>query len=333
MTIGRIETVSRETLENVIVRGGQPVVLAGAVADWPAVAMGWQSHEALFGYLKGFDSGQPVGVYVGPPDIDGRFFYGATTASENFRFGPAPLTQVLDRILQERASPHPSAVYMQSALIDAHMPGFAADNRLPLLPDAVRPRIWVGNRTVTRAHYDLNANIACVLAGRRRAYLFPPDQLPNLYPGPFDRTIGGVPVSMVDILNPDLERYPRFVEAQGVMQTVDLEPGDALYIPYGWWHEIHALSPVNVLVNYWWHDDSGSHAAAYDALFHAILAIRDIPADQRAVWRTLFEHYVFGANGDPVAHLAPGDRGSLGQLDDALVARIREAIGLSPSQA
>ena len=112
------------------------------------------------------------------------------------------------------------------------------------------------------------------------------------------------------------------------METVELDPGDALYIPFGWWHEIHALSPVNVLVNYWWHDDTGRHASAYDALFHAILAIRDIPAEQRAVWRTLFDHYVFGTSGDPVAHLAPGDRGSLGALDDALVARIRQAIGL-----
>ena len=328
MTVARMDKVTRRTLEDTVLPGGQPVVLAGAAAHWPAVTEGRQSDARLMAYIKGFDAGQPAGVYFGPPDIDGRFFYGATTDTENFRFGPAPLTQILDRILGERSSPRPPTVYMQSAPVDTHLPGFAADNRLDLLPETVRPRIWVGNRTVTRAHYDLNANIACVVAGRRRAYLFPPDQLPNLYPGPFDRTIGGVPVSMVDILNPDLARYPRFAEAQRVMETVELDPGDALYIPFGWWHEIHALSPVNVLVNYWWHDDTGRHASAYDALFHASLAIRDIPAEQRAVWRTLFDHYVFGTSGDPVAHLAPGDRGSLGALDDALVARIRQAIGL-----
>ncbi len=328
MTVERMDTVTRETLDGVILPGGRPVVLAGAVARWPAVRKGLQSDDSLMGYVKGFDTGQPAGVYVGPPEIEGRFFYGATTATENFRFGPAPLPQILDRILSEKASARPSAVYMQSAPVDTHLPGFAADNSLDLLPETVRPRIWIGTRTVTRAHYDLNANIACVVAGRRRVYLFPPDQLPNLYPGPFDRTIGGVPVSMVDILKPDLERHPRFAEAQKVMETVELDPGDALYIPYGWWHEIHALSPVNALVNYWWRDDAGHHGSAYDALFHAILAIRDIPAEQRAVWRTLFDHYVFGANGDPVAHLAPGDRGSLGALDDAMVARIRQAIGL-----
>lgn len=328
MEIERITPVTRDVLENQVKPGGQPIVLAGAVAHWPATVKGQQSDEALIRYLKGFDTGEPAGVYVGPPEIEGRFFYGATTATENFRFGPAPLVQILDRILAEKASPRPPAVYMQSAPVDTHLPGFAADNQLDLLPHTVRPRIWVGNRTVTRAHYDLSANIACVVAGRRRAYLFPPDQLPNLYPGPFDRTIGGVPVSMVDILNPDLERYPRFAAARAVMRTAELEAGDALYIPYGWWHEVHALSPVNVLVNYWWHDASGSHASAYDALFHAILAIRDIPPEQRAVWKSLFDHYVFSANGDAMAHLAPEDRGSLGPLDDALVARIRQAIGL-----
>jgi hypothetical protein len=329
--VQRLENVSRHDLEAKVFATGRPVVLAGAVAGWPAVAVGRESDERLFDYLKGFDAGQPAGVYVGPPDIEGRFFYGATTATENFRFGPAPVAQILDRILSERTSPRPSSVYMQSAPVTSYLPGFAAENHLDLLPDAVAPRIWIGNRTVTRAHYDLNANIACVIAGRRRVYLFPPEQLPNLYPGPFDRTIGGVPVSMVDILNPDLERYPRFAKARAVMRTVELEPGDALYIPYGWWHEIHALSPVNVLVNYWWHDDRGSHASPYDALFHALLAIRDMPADQRTVWRNLFEYYAFGSHGDPVAHLGPEDRGSLGDLDDALVARIRKAIGLPPA--
>jgi hypothetical protein len=56
-----------------------------------------------------------------------------------------------------------------------------------------------------------------------------------------------------------------------------------------------------------------------------------MPADQRTVWRNLFEYYAFGSHGDPVAHLGPEDRGSLGDLDDALVARIRKAIGLPPA--
>lgn len=302
-----------------------PVVLKGAVSDWPAVKLGVQSDEALIDYLKGHDNGQVAGVYVGNPDIAGRFFYGADTQSRNYRHGPAPIPQALDRLLAERESAQPHAVYVQSTLISQHMPGFGADNQLDLAPAGVAPRIWIGNAAVTRAHYDLNYNIACVVAGRRRFLLFPPEQIVNLYPGPFDRTIGGVPVSMVDAENPDLATYPRFAEAQKTMLTADLEPGDALYIPYGWWHQVHSLSPFNVLVNYWW-DDAPGITPPYEALFHAILAVRDMPDDQRRLWQLMFDYYVFGRHGDPVAHLKPRDQGWLGPLTPGLVGHLKTWI-------
>lgn len=300
---------------------GRPVVLKGVTAPWPAVQLGRQSDDALIDYLRRHDNGALAGVYVGAPDIHGQFFYGADTRSDNFRFGPAPLAQILDRLVEERAKEHPHSVYMQSAEIDRHLPGFAAENRLDLLPD-VAPRIWIGNATVTRAHYDLNANLACVVAGRRRFLLFPPEQLVNLYPGPFDRTIGGVPVSMVDASNPDLQLYPRFAEAQASMLTADLEAGDALYIPYGWWHQVHALSPFNVLVNYWW-DTAAPQASPYEALFHAILALRDMPADHHRLWKSLFDYYVFNTGGDALAHLTEIDRGTLGELTPQRVREIK----------
>jgi hypothetical protein len=301
-----------------------PAILKGVISDWPAVQLGRQSDEALVDYLKAHDNGEKVGVYVGTPEIRGNFFYGADTRSENFRHGPTPIPMALDRLLQERANANPWSVYVQSALIAKHMPSFAVENRLDLLP-GVEPRIWIGNQAVTRAHYDLNYNIACVVAGRRCFYLFPPEQLVNLYPGPFDRTIGGVPVSMVDAESPDLERYPRFAEAQKTMLTAELEAGDALYIPYGWWHQVHSLSRFNVLVNYWW-DEAATIAAPYDALFHAILAIRDMPEDHQALWNSLFDYYVFTGGADPLAHLKAGDKGSLGPLTPGLIRRIKASL-------
>ena len=31
----------------------------------------------------------------------------------------------------------------------------------------------------------------------------------------------------------------------------------------------------------------------FGVLLHASLTLRDMPADQRAVWRALFEHFIF----------------------------------------
>src|SRR3546814_19620038 len=84
------------------------------------------------------------------------------------------------------------------------------------------------NRIRVAPHYDLMENVACCVAGRRRFTLFPPDQLANLYPGPFELTPAGTPVSMVDPFAPDLDRYPRFAEAGTHARGATLEPGEAL---------------------------------------------------------------------------------------------------------
>lgn len=324
MSIAVFESVTPDDFATLIRPRAQPALLKGRVAHWPAVAHAHDGDQAFVDYLKGHDTGQVAGVYVGAPAIGGHFFYGADTRSENFRYGPAPIPQALDRLMAERANDPPTSVYVQSIELFRHMPGVKAQNRLDLLPDTVEPRIWIGNQTVTRAHYDLTDNIACVVAGRRRVWLVPPDQLINMYPGPFDRTIGGVPVSMVDVEHPDLTRYSRFAEAQKVMQVVDLEPGDALYIPYGWWHQVRSLARFNVLINYWWDEAAPAPAAPYDALFHALLALRDKPSEQKAMWKNLFDYYVFGD--DPLAHLPPDDQGTLGPLTPQLTAQIKKAL-------
>ena len=162
-----------------------------------------------------------------------------------------------------------------------------------------------------QTHFDLSSNIACVVGGRRRFTLFPPDQLPNLYIGPIEFNISGPPISMVPLEIPDLARFPRFAEALRHSRSAELAPGDAIFIPYGWWHHVESLAPFNVLANYWW-NDARQAGSPFDCMLHAILALRDLPPDQRAVWRTMFEHYVFTAPDEALAHLPREQRGMSG---------------------
>lgn len=320
--VAEFSGITPERFANEIQAANRPAVLKGLLSDWPMVGLG--SADTLAEYLLAHDKGDLYGVYVGAPEIKGHFFYGTDTRSENFRFGPAPLRQVLDNLRAERSAPAPQSIFIQSAELHRYMPSVRDTHPLDLLPTGVEPRIWIGNETVTRVHYDLNQNLICVVAGKRRVMLYPPEQLPNLYPGPFDRTIGGVPVGMVDPENPDLERYPRFALAQDAVQVAELAAGDVLYIPFGWWHQVRSLSRFNVMINYWWDDTPKAAAQGYDALFHAVLALRDQPSPHKAIWRALFDYHIF--SDAPLAHLTPQERGTLGEMTPVRVAQIRKVL-------
>jgi hypothetical protein len=284
--------VDGETFLREVVAGFQPVILRGQVADWPAVAAAKAGTREIADYVARFEGGAPLEVFVGAPEIGGRFFYTDDLSGFNFVRQKASLRQLMGELLRlaEARDPAPHALYASAVPAPAHSPGWTDANRLGLPIDATA-RLWIGNATTVATHYDTSPNIACVVAGRRRFTLFPPDQLANLYIGPLDHTIAGPPVSMVDPYAPDLDRYPRFADAWANARFAELEPGDAIFIPSLWWHHVQALDPLNVLVNYWWAERAGS--AAFVALVHAMLAVRDLPDAERATWRGWFDHLVF----------------------------------------
>lgn len=309
-------------------KAGQPVVLRGLAADWPAVAAAKRSNEDLIAYLRRFPSSHPVPHIVGAPEIAGRFFYTDDMRDLNFKRGMSPLDPFLDWLLQQRANPRPFAVAVQSQDVPTLLPGFERENHVDLVRPDVVPRAWLGNRIRVASHYDLTENVGVVVAGRRRFTLFPPDELKNLYPGPFELTPAGTPVSLVDPLEPDLERFPRFAQALARAQTAELGPGDAIYIPFYWWHAVDSLETVNLFVNYWWNEKPQGAGSPYDALMYAFYSIKLLPSDQRDVWRNIFDHYVFETNGDPAEHLPDQARGVLGKPTPDVVARMRDYIRL-----
>jgi Cupin-like domain len=304
--------VDLKTFREEVFTAGQPVVFKDLAEDWPAVHAGRNSPRALADYLRGFDRGKPVAVLEGPPSIRGHFFYRDDMRGLNFERRPATISATIERLLTLEQAADPPALYVESTPTPEFLPAFAEANAQPLLPPTVSPRIWIGNQLIAQTHFDLSYNIACVVGGRRRFTLFPPEQLPNLYVGPLDFNMSGPPVSMVSLRNPDFARFPRFAQAMEASRSAELEPGDALFIPFGWWHHVESLTPFNVLVNYWWNDAPRMAGSAYDSMLHAMLALRDLPAAQRDVWQTLFKQYVFTSADESLAHLPVEQRGMLG---------------------
>ena len=147
------------------------------------------------------------------PEIDGQIFYDEAMTGFNFLRNRLPLAAVAEQVLRYAQFPKSPAVAAQSALIRDCLPGFADENRLSVVDANVLPRIWLGNRITTPTHVDEWNNIGCVVAGRRRFTLFPPEQIANLYIGPLDFAPTGAPMSLVSLRNPDFARYPKFREA------------------------------------------------------------------------------------------------------------------------
>lgn len=108
--------------------------------------------------------------------------------------------------------------------------------------------LWIGAPgTVSGLHFDVADNLHAVVSGRKRFTLAPPRESAALYPnGPLHGVPNG---ARVDLEHPDFERFPRLRGARP--WAAELEPGDALYIPSLWWHQVRTVG-VSVAANFWW---------------------------------------------------------------------------------
>ena len=319
------EDVTQERFHGDIATLDEPGVLKGLVADWPLVGKGRESPAAVSDYVRSFGSATRVNAFVGEPDINGRFFYSDDLRGFNFERRELSLAQLLDELDRHRDDPAPPAIYAGAVQLRGDLAGLLAENNVERLglPEEPLASIWIGNRGRTAPHWDLPQNIACVVAGRRRFMLFPPEQLPNMYIGPIDFTLAGQPISLVDVARPDFDRFPRFREALAAAQVAELEPGDAIYIPSMWFHQVESLTPLGVLVNFWWRDAPAHSFTPLFTMLHALLSIRDLPDVEREHWRRMFDHYIFRTGGEPMAHVPEDARGFFGDLTPEKTARLK----------
>lgn len=312
-----------------LIAAQQPAIIRGVVRNWPLARTG--SPEQAAAYLKSFYQGRRIVAFVARPELKGRFGYTDDATRLDFESDRGLLDQYLDRILAHLDDEHAPSFYIGSTDVDKYLPGLRAENDLVLnhpMFQANPPMVsaWIGNRTTALAHHDMSHNIACCLVGRRRFTLFPPEQIENLYPGPLEPTPGGQVVTMADISAPDFERFPKLREALAAAQVAELEPGDALFYPALWWHQVDALECFNVMVNYWWDTAPQYMDTPQNTLLHALLSLRDRSEQEKRAWRAMFDYYVFGPADRAGAHLPEAARGNLAPMDEMKARRLRAQL-------
>jgi ribosomal protein L16 Arg81 hydroxylase len=232
--IERIPPPSADDFRRRYIEPGIPVIIVGAVEDW-AARRSWSAEylAATFG-----DRAVPV-ASVASRRVEN---YGTT----GIPYREEPLRRCIEH-LQAATTDHGYAMF----LLDECLPELKADLRTP----AFAPRapwsiykFWMSAAdTRTPLHMDLPDNVFMQFVGRKEVRLFSPTQEWRMYRHPPWSRLPQV--SRVDAYEPDVARYPRFAKAHPLHCVV--EPGELLYIPRFWWHQVRSLS-FSISVNYWW---------------------------------------------------------------------------------
>jgi hypothetical protein len=312
--------------EAVLVRN-EPCVLRGLVSHWPLVQAASKGPEQALAVLRAHWHQATVGVFRMAPQTRGRIAYLSDFSGFNFSREFMPFGHLLDELQALSTQDEPQTLYMGSTTLDACLPGLRASHALQLqTPEEPLVSLWLGNRVGVPAHQDWPSNLACCVAGQRHFTLYPPDAVGDLYIGPLEFTPAGQPISLVDAAEPDLSRFPRFAAAQARALNVTLEPGDAIFIPSLWWHQVESSGPLGALINYWWRRSPAWLDSPTQALWLAMALVRDLPAPERQAWRALFDHYVFEADERTAAHLPEPARGLLSPLSEVSMRRLRALL-------
>ena len=110
--------------------------------------------------------------------------------------------------------------------------------------------IWLGQeRYMTSLHFDIVDGLLVQLQGRKRIILVHPKYSEFLYRNNIFSG-GRLNFSKINSLcSTDFNKYPLCKK----IETIDVivEPGQLIYIPRKWWHEVHYLDD-SISLNYWY---------------------------------------------------------------------------------
>jgi hypothetical protein len=205
-------------------RAGLPFLMTGPVQRWPISLLTPQDLRERFGHV-------PVRARVGD--------YVNTAFAPDRAMRDMPMREYLDL----SANPGDLPPYVGNLELRelnglCHWPGYF-DKMGP-------PRFWLGPaRTVTPLHCDYDDNIFAQIWGSKRIFLAPPHHDEFLYTREANPVLFGSPF---DPEAPDYDAYP--LARQAALVEVIVHPGDMLYVPAGWYHQVRALT-FSLSANRW----------------------------------------------------------------------------------
>ena len=266
-----------------IVDRHEPVVFRRAALDWPCTQR-WTS-----AYLRERLGEKQVTATRAPsrryrPDPKQGHY--APTDMQKMSFG-----EFLDRTCDPDPNPDDPSYYLHRQNLEQHLPELRDDVVVPPYVDGsslLLVSLWMGPAgSVTPIHHDFTDNLFVQVQGKKRVILYEPDPDAAFYRLPFRSGNGRSSwhVSRVGSADSvDIETHPLFQQARAFEALMD--PGDILFIPNFYWHEVHSLDSPSISLSYWWDQRSLSETEAAIAKVTDFVAFYD---QQPAVWRSLID--------------------------------------------
>ena len=222
--IPRVKGISKEKFLKDYFRPQLPVVFEDLSASWPATKK-WN-----FEYFREKAGDIVVPLYDGKP-----------AKGHQKSHGPAKKVKMREYIDILQKGPTDLRMFFFNLL--QNVPELVKDFSYPDLGVKFFKKLPVlfvggeGGKVVMHYDMDLANNFHFNFAGEKRVILYPPEETKFLYKVPHSI----VSMEIIDMDNPDLEKYPALALAKGY--EVTLKHGEALFIPSKWWHFIKYESP------------------------------------------------------------------------------------------
>jgi hypothetical protein len=249
--VPRLPRLSGETFFADFYTANRPVLVTGLVDHWPAMAR-WT--------LPGLRN------WLGHVEIDVQWQREANAAYEmeaHKHVARQPMGGIIDRIL----TGGPSNDFYVTAFNSGHNNSALAPlwDDIAEIPGWLAPGqaregfFWMGPQgTITPFHHDLTNNLMVQIVGEKRVKLVDASETPRMRNDRhcFSAWHGA-----------DLPAGPGDADRPPVAEVV-LRPGDALFLPIGWWHHVEALTPTIGMsfTNFARDNDFYSHYSSYGAV-------------------------------------------------------------------
>ncbi|MBT8309785.1 MAG: cupin-like domain-containing protein [Flavobacteriaceae bacterium] len=224
LDIPRVETITKDDFLKHYFRPQKPVVIERFVEDWPAY------NKWNLDYMKEVAGNITVPLYDNRP-VDYKDGFNEPHAQMK-------MSEYVDLLKRE---PTKYRIFLWNILKE--VPQLQEDFDFPdfglKLMKGLPMLFFGGEDSYTFMHYDIDlANIFHFhFEGKKQCILFDQGQSEHLYKIPHSLIVR----EDIDFANPDFNKWPALKNAKG--HVANLEHGNVLYIPEGYWHYMRYITP------------------------------------------------------------------------------------------